>query len=61
MRLKYYYIYANGVKLSVISLHEIYYNLMKKKQHCCKGHPAQQKHNSLVWSAGKSSDIDFPP
>ena len=35
-------------------------NLMKKQQHCCKGHPAPQKHSSLVLSAGKSSDINFP-
>ena len=31
-----------------------------KKWHCCKGHPAQQKHSFLVLSAGKSSNINFP-
>ena len=32
-----------------------------KKQHCCKGHPAQQKHSSLVWSEEQSMISISPP
>ena len=49
-----------SIKNSIKSLFFTIIPYLMKKQHCCEGHPAQQKHSSLVLSAGKSSDMNFP-
>ena len=58
----------SGIVVSPVTCHPKYFinhaikvqSHEKKKQLCCKGHPAQQKHRFLVWSAGKSNDINIP-